>query len=165
MPEAERIGQEVELEKRVELLIESTCYMVFAYVAQGLFERHKLIVATQVGRTQAALCAYLDVRQVLSLACLHLNVSNRVLRAWRYAGPQLPGLVSGWQVASPLGGKGACKRKPSWGQAGEGGYISQARAVWALALQLSTAALPSPTSAPTRAHMRMHMLTQPNTHI
>eukprot|EP00983_Pelagomonas_calceolata_P123865 1161047-Pelagomonas_calceolata.AAC.50 len=47
VPEAERIGQEVDLEKRVELLIESTCYMVFAYVAQGLFERHKLIVATQ----------------------------------------------------------------------------------------------------------------------
>jgi dynein heavy chain len=48
VPEAERLGQEVELDKRVELLVESTCYTVFAYVAQGLFERHKLIVATQV---------------------------------------------------------------------------------------------------------------------
>ena len=47
VPELERAG-EVDLEKRVELLIQSTCYMVFAYVAQGLFERHKLIVATQV---------------------------------------------------------------------------------------------------------------------
>jgi hypothetical protein len=47
--EADRLNMEVEVDKRVELLIESTCYVVFAYVAQGLFERHKLIVATQVG--------------------------------------------------------------------------------------------------------------------
>lgn len=46
--ENERLGQEVDLEKRVELLVEYTCYTVFAYVAQGLFERHKLIVATQL---------------------------------------------------------------------------------------------------------------------
>lgn len=48
VPEAERLGLEAELDKRVELLIETTCYSVFAYVAQGLFERHKLIVATQL---------------------------------------------------------------------------------------------------------------------
>lgn len=45
---AERLGQEVDLDKRVELLVETTCFVLFAYVAQGLFERHKLIVATQL---------------------------------------------------------------------------------------------------------------------
>jgi hypothetical protein len=49
VPEAERLGQELELDRRVEMLIEYTCFTVFSYIAQGLFERHKLIVATQVG--------------------------------------------------------------------------------------------------------------------
>eukprot|EP00201_Polytomella_parva_P017476 CAMPEP_0175071536 /NCGR_PEP_ID=MMETSP0052_2-20121109/19298_1 /TAXON_ID=51329 ORGANISM="Polytomella parva, Strain SAG 63-3" /NCGR_SAMPLE_ID=MMETSP0052_2 /ASSEMBLY_ACC=CAM_ASM_000194 /LENGTH=4543 /DNA_ID=CAMNT_0016338719 /DNA_START=12 /DNA_END=13643 /DNA_ORIENTATION=- len=48
VPANEQLGQEVDLDKRVELLVETTCYTVFAYVAQGLFERHKLIVATQL---------------------------------------------------------------------------------------------------------------------
>ena len=48
VPEPERLGQEEPLERRVELLVETTCYVVFAYIAQGLFERHKLIVATQL---------------------------------------------------------------------------------------------------------------------
>lgn len=48
VPEADRLGQEEPLERRVDLLVETTCYVVFAYVAQGLFERHKLIVATQL---------------------------------------------------------------------------------------------------------------------
>eukprot|EP00878_Enallax_costatus_P032701 GHUV01035957.1.p1 GENE.GHUV01035957.1~~GHUV01035957.1.p1 ORF type:complete len:354 (+),score=108.96 GHUV01035957.1:90-1151(+) len=48
VPVAERLGQQVELEKRVELLVETTSYVLFNYVAQGLFERHKLIVATQL---------------------------------------------------------------------------------------------------------------------
>ncbi|CAD7696266.1 unnamed protein product [Ostreobium quekettii] len=48
VPEAKRLGEEVDITKRVELLIESTSYTVFAYVAQGLFERHKLIAATQL---------------------------------------------------------------------------------------------------------------------
>ena len=48
MPEADRLGLEEPLEKRVELLVDTTCYIVFAYIAQGLFERHKLIVATQL---------------------------------------------------------------------------------------------------------------------
>ena len=48
MPEANRLGVEEPLEKRVELLVDTTCYIVFAYIAQGLFERHKLIVATQL---------------------------------------------------------------------------------------------------------------------
>ena len=34
VPEAKRLGEEVELEKRVELLIETTAYTVFSYVAQ-----------------------------------------------------------------------------------------------------------------------------------
>lgn len=50
------------LEQRVKLLIDTTSYETFHYVAQGLFERHKLIVATQLciailradGRLQAA---------------------------------------------------------------------------------------------------------------
>eukprot|EP00879_Flechtneria_rotunda_P029616 GHRR01032042.1.p1 GENE.GHRR01032042.1~~GHRR01032042.1.p1 ORF type:complete len:1612 (+),score=608.41 GHRR01032042.1:122-4837(+) len=46
--QAERLGEEVDLERRVELLVETTCYVIFNYVAQGLFERHKLIVATQL---------------------------------------------------------------------------------------------------------------------
>ena len=48
VPMAERLGMEVELDKRVELLVEGTAYVLFNYVAQGLFERHKLIVATQL---------------------------------------------------------------------------------------------------------------------
>jgi dynein heavy chain, axonemal len=38
----------VPLEQRVKLLIDTTSYETFQYVAQGLFERHKLIVATQL---------------------------------------------------------------------------------------------------------------------
>lgn len=34
VPGAERLGQEVELERRVELLVETTCYVMFNYVAQ-----------------------------------------------------------------------------------------------------------------------------------
>ena len=47
MVEADRIGEQ-DLESRVGLLVEHTCYNAIAYVAQGLFERHKLIVATQL---------------------------------------------------------------------------------------------------------------------
>ena len=39
---------QVPLEQRVKLLIDTTSYEIFQYVAQGLFERHKLIVATQL---------------------------------------------------------------------------------------------------------------------
>ena len=48
VPESEKLGTEEPLERRVELLVETTCYVVFSYIAQGLFERHKLIVATQL---------------------------------------------------------------------------------------------------------------------
>jgi hypothetical protein len=34
VPEAERLGVEEPLEKRVDLLVETTCYVVFAYIAQ-----------------------------------------------------------------------------------------------------------------------------------
>lgn len=34
VPAAERLGQPVELEKRVELLVETTSYIMFNYVAQ-----------------------------------------------------------------------------------------------------------------------------------
>jgi dynein heavy chain len=67
VPEAERLGEEVALEARVKLLIDTTSYISFAYVSQGLFERHKLIVATQLcisilkgeGRLQTAKFEYL----------------------------------------------------------------------------------------------------------
>ena len=32
----------------MELLVDTACYTAFAYISQGLFERHKLIVATQL---------------------------------------------------------------------------------------------------------------------
>ncbi len=48
MPAEQRLGEEVDLDKRMELLVETTAYTVFNYVAQGLFERHKLILATQL---------------------------------------------------------------------------------------------------------------------
>ncbi len=48
VPPAERLNQEVEVDQRVALLVETTCFVLFSYVAQGLFERHKLIVATQL---------------------------------------------------------------------------------------------------------------------
>ena len=46
VPEHERIGEEVSLEERVKLLTEFMSFVIFSYVAQGLFERHKLLVAT-----------------------------------------------------------------------------------------------------------------------
>ena len=48
VPEALRLAEEVDVERRVQLLINHTTQVVFQYIAQGLFERHKLIVATQL---------------------------------------------------------------------------------------------------------------------
>jgi dynein heavy chain, axonemal len=48
VPEQYRLEEAVPLEQRVKLLTDTTSYETFAYVAQGLFERHKLIVATQL---------------------------------------------------------------------------------------------------------------------
>ncbi|KAI8473051.1 MAG: flagellar outer dynein arm heavy chain beta [Monoraphidium minutum] len=48
VPAEQRLGQAVDLEQRVALLVDGTCQAVFKYVAQGLFERHKLIVSTQL---------------------------------------------------------------------------------------------------------------------
>ena len=47
VPEAHRMG-EVSLEKRVSLLVTHTTFTAFSYIASGLFERHKLIVAAQL---------------------------------------------------------------------------------------------------------------------
>lgn len=52
VPELERLGQEVDLDKRVELLIESTCYTVFAYTAQVCTARglmHALFISQDAG--------------------------------------------------------------------------------------------------------------------
>ena len=49
VPEAERLVLEEPLEKRVELLlVDTTCYVVFAYIARGPFERNKLVVAMRL---------------------------------------------------------------------------------------------------------------------
>ena len=66
VPEPQRMG-EVSLERRVELLVKHTSFIVFSYIASGLFERHKLIVAAQLvmailkqrGELHHALFAYL----------------------------------------------------------------------------------------------------------
>ena len=34
VPPAQRLGQAVDISKRVELLVETTCFTVFSYVAQ-----------------------------------------------------------------------------------------------------------------------------------
>ena len=44
----DNLGEKERLGRRVISLIETTTHTVFAYVAQGLFEPHKLIVATQL---------------------------------------------------------------------------------------------------------------------
>uniref|UniRef100_A0A7S0GLB7 Dynein heavy chain n=1 Tax=Micromonas pusilla TaxID=38833 RepID=A0A7S0GLB7_MICPS len=43
-----RTSEPLSVEKRVEKLIETTSETVFGYIASGLFERHKLIVASQL---------------------------------------------------------------------------------------------------------------------
>ena len=57
VPVDKRTEEPVSVEKRVEILIESVMETVFFYIASGLFERHKLIVASQltmmVGAVQA----------------------------------------------------------------------------------------------------------------
>ena len=47
-------GESDDVAQRVRNIIETACYTVFAYVAQGLFERHKLIFAT--------VCSHLRLR-------------------------------------------------------------------------------------------------------
>jgi len=49
VPEEKKLNKKEPLEKRVELLIQTTSITLYQYVNQGLFERHKLIVATQLG--------------------------------------------------------------------------------------------------------------------
>ena len=46
--EDEKLGEPLPLDQRVKKLIEVTCLTVFRYVSQGLFERHKLIMGTQL---------------------------------------------------------------------------------------------------------------------
>jgi len=48
VPENKRLSDALPVDKRVEALIETTSETVFGYVASGLFERHKLIVASQL---------------------------------------------------------------------------------------------------------------------
>ena len=46
--EAPAAGGGTELKARVNKLIETSCYTCFSYAAQGLFERHKLVFASQL---------------------------------------------------------------------------------------------------------------------
>ena len=48
VPESRRLGTQVEVTKRVEMLIDETSYTTFAYISQGLFEKDKLTMATQL---------------------------------------------------------------------------------------------------------------------
>ena len=48
VPPDQRLGRVADVDERVRLLVDSACHAVFSYVAQGLFERHKLIVSTQL---------------------------------------------------------------------------------------------------------------------
>ena len=48
VPEGKRLPDALPVDKRVEALIETTSETVFGYIASGLFERHKLIVASQL---------------------------------------------------------------------------------------------------------------------
>ena len=48
VPESRRLGKQVEVTKRVEMLIDETSYTTFAYISQGLFEKDKLTMATQL---------------------------------------------------------------------------------------------------------------------
>ena len=75
VPEAQRLGEEVPLEQRVRLLMDVTSYETFQYVAQGLFERHKLIVATQLCIAILRGDGKLQARFIPSLACVaHMRV-------------------------------------------------------------------------------------------
>ena len=48
VPESERLGTQVEVAKRVELLTGASTKMIFSYITNGMFERHKVIAATQL---------------------------------------------------------------------------------------------------------------------
>ena len=48
VPEEQRLGMAVDLPQRVALLIATTSLRLFRYASQGLFERHKLLVAAQL---------------------------------------------------------------------------------------------------------------------
>ncbi|KAL4450636.1 hypothetical protein ABPG77_000992 [Micractinium sp. CCAP 211/92] len=48
VPDDKRLGGEVEVLNRVRLLVFNVTLQLFQYVSQGLFERHKLLVATQL---------------------------------------------------------------------------------------------------------------------
>ena len=48
VPEDKKLGKELPVEQRVPALTESVTSAVFGYISAGLFERHKLIMATQL---------------------------------------------------------------------------------------------------------------------
>lgn len=48
VPEAKRVGSALPPDERVKLLVTDTTRMLWEYIAAGLFERHKLIVAAQL---------------------------------------------------------------------------------------------------------------------
>ena len=48
VPAEKRLGAPAEVEKRVEMLTDTSTQMIFSYVTSGMFERHKVIAATQL---------------------------------------------------------------------------------------------------------------------
>lgn len=78
-----RLGNEADVEERVRLLIASTSLTLFDYVSSGLFERHKLLVATQ-----------------LCMAILR--------RAGQLSAPKFEFLLRGPQVAGGTGAWSSC---------------------------------------------------------
>jgi dynein heavy chain len=66
-------AENTDVKERVKNIIDTACFVTFAYVAQGLFERHKLILATQ-------LCfAILKRRGELDLECFDFLIKNKVV--------------------------------------------------------------------------------------
>jgi dynein heavy chain len=65
-----------DLKKRIDSMVDVTCFRVFSYVASGLFERHKLIYASQ-------LCFKIQFQQEL----IDPVAFNFLLRCPRESGP------------------------------------------------------------------------------
>merc|ERR1719313_1576529 len=71
------------LKKRVALLVEKSCFMVFQYISQGLFERHKLIFATQLCMRVLARNGELDPEMFDFLVrCPRVVGSDNPLNEW-----------------------------------------------------------------------------------
>jgi dynein heavy chain len=87
-----------ELKLRVEKLIDTSCYAVFQYISQGLFERHKLIFATQLCFRVLARKNELDARMF-----------DFLIRGKKNLSAELPGALSEWLDHSAWAGISALR--------------------------------------------------------